>query len=388
MNYFLKILLALGLSFIILAGGMFVYILMAFDGASELSKGTAVLLTVCTEFLLMFILFDASMRKRLYQALGFIYVIAALIFLGQWIWNYIDSRITMVKDTVQLEQYAPFAASTKAVSLDRKSKTKITGDLPVMDGATALYPLYSAFARAVYPQKDYDVYTSEVMCNNTIDAYQAVVDGKADVIFVARPSQEQLDYAKEKGVELVLTPIGKEAFVFFVNSKNAVSSVTLDQIRKIYSGEITNWKPLGGGSSEIKAFQRPEGSGSQTMLRHMMGDYKLMVPIRERERIQMMGGIIREASSYKNYKTAIGYSFLYFATEMVRNKEIKLLKIDQVAPTRANIENGTYPLSADFFAVTLRSPKPSVKKLISFIQSDEGREIIKKTGYTPLSKSH
>lgn len=74
-----------------------------------------------------------------------------------------------------------------------------------MDGATALYPVYSAFARAVYPNKKYNLYHSDVMCNNTPNAYKNLIDGKADIIFVARPSQEQLDYARSMNIEMVLT---------------------------------------------------------------------------------------------------------------------------------------------------------------------------------------
>ncbi|WP_157274123.1 PstS family phosphate ABC transporter substrate-binding protein [Pedobacter sp. BAL39] len=363
---------------------------MSLDGASELSKGTAIALAILTEIMVMLIIFNVEDRKLLYKVTAVIYGICASIYLGQWANDYLESKIAVVKDTINLEQYGPFARPTKAVSLNKASEVKIAGDLPVLDGATALYPLYSAFAKATYPQKHYDVDKSEVMCTNTISAYQSLVDGTVDVIFVARPSQEQLDYAKERGVELFLTAIGREAFVFFVNSKNEVSSLSIAQIRRIYAGEITNWKTVGGSSSDIKAFQRPEGSGSQTMLEHNMGGYRLMNPPGN-QRVQMMGGIIRETAEYKNFKSALGYSFLYFATEMVKNKEIKILGIDGVAATRANIANRSYPLSTDFYAVTRNDSsssekKTSIKKLLAFILSDEGKEIIEKTGYTPLSR--
>ncbi|WP_279401693.1 substrate-binding domain-containing protein [Piscibacillus salipiscarius] len=66
---------------------------------------------------------------------------------------------------------------------------------------------------------------------------------------------------------LNMTPIGREAFVFFVHADNPVDSLKVEEIQGIYSGNITNWKEVGGEDVEIRAFQRPEGSGSQTMLK-------------------------------------------------------------------------------------------------------------------------
>ena len=73
-----------------------------------------------------------------------------------------------------------------------------------------------------------------------------LINGRVDIIFALAPSEQQLAEAKRLGKELKLTPIGKEAFVFFVNEKNPVKSLTADEIKGIYSGEITNWKEVGG----------------------------------------------------------------------------------------------------------------------------------------------
>ena len=72
--------------------------------------------------------------------------------------------------------------------------------------------------------------------------------------------------AKEKGVELQVVPVVKEAFVFLVNKQNPVDVLTVKQIRDIYQGIATNWNELGGTDKEIIAYQRPENSGSQTIM--------------------------------------------------------------------------------------------------------------------------
>lgn len=185
--------------------------------------------------------------------------------------------------------------------------------------------------------------------------------------------------AKSRGVELKLTPIGKEAFVFFVNSRNTVNGLTTAQIQDIYSGKITNWKELGGKNAKIRAFQRPENSGSQTMLQKLMKDKNLMTPPRE-DVVSGMGGIIERTASYRNYKNAIGYSFLFFATEMIKNNEIKLLEVDGIKPDRDTIASGKYPLASDFYAVTANSDNPNVDRFIEWILSEQGQYLVEKTG--------
>ena len=101
----------------------------------------------------------------------------------------------------------------------------------------------------------------------------------ADLILVVEPSEDEINYAKEKNVELQYDKVVNEGFVFFVNAKNPVDSLTLEQIQKIYSGEITNWSEVGGNDEKILAYQRPENSGSQTgMLSLVMKGIKMKKP--------------------------------------------------------------------------------------------------------------
>ena len=180
------------------------------------------------------------------------------------------------------------------------------------------------------------------------------------------------------------TPIGNEAFVFFVNSKNPIEDITLEQVQKIYSGEIKDWSELGvNGLGEIRAFQREEGSGSQSTLIKLMAGKSLAEPQKE-DVVDGMGGIISRTADYKNYKNAIGYSFRFYSTEMVKNNQIKLLKINGIEPSLENIENGTYPIAGNFYAVTRSNPSENTLKLLEWIQSEEGQKLIEKTGYTPL----
>ncbi|SCX91786.1 PstS family phosphate ABC transporter substrate-binding protein [Lysinibacillus sp. SG55] len=154
-------------------------------------------------------------------------------------------------------------------------------------------------------------------------------------------------------------------------------------MKKIYAGEITNWHEVGGENEPIRAFQRPADSGSQTTLEKLMGNTPIMAAPSE-DIVSGMGGIIREVSQYRNYKNAMGFTFRYYSTEMVGNQKIKLLSIDGVAPTKETIQNDTYPLVAEFYAITAGTENQNTQKLIEWILSEEGQAIVERVGYVPV----
>ena len=318
-------------------------------------------------------------------------------YVGHGLWR--DSIPTMDDRDLLLWQYEPFAPDTKAASLDEPSTLILSEDaLLRLDGATALYPVYAGFVQAVYPQGEYPRYTATedgyglVTCSGTVDAYQRLIQGDADVIFAAASSQEQLDMAAQAGVELHLTPIGREAFVFFVNSKNPVEGLTVEEIQGIYTGQITNWSQVGGKNQSIRPFQRQDNSGSQSALLRLMEGLPLIEPEQE-DRVGDMGGIIRDVADYRNYANAIGFSFRFYASEMEANDQIRLLALDDVAPTKETIRDGSYPISDSFYAVTAaptgqpdpRESDPQLDAFLRWILSEQGQRIIEASGYVGIS---
>jgi phosphate transport system substrate-binding protein len=329
--------------------------------------------------------FFKFLNPRIFRVsfISFISLCLIAVIINESINAYHNSFETLQDAEVNLRQYQPFREDSKVASLKEESTLKIDGDLPILDGATALYPLYSAFVKATYPENQYNLHNGEVMANKTNQAYDNLIQGRVDMIFVAGPSERQLEYADRRGVELKLTPIGKEAFVFFVNSKNPVKGLTTQQIKDIYTGKIINWAEIGGKNDEIKAFQRPKDSGSQTTLEKFMGNTPIMEPLKE-DVVTGMGGIIEQTSNYKNYKNAIGYSFRYFSMDMVKNDSIRHLKIDNVYPKKETIRSGEYPLSYEFYAVTAGSGNPNIEPLLNWILSEQGQVLVEKTGYVPI----
>lgn len=274
--------------------------------------------------------------------------------------------------TINLKDYLPFDLNSKINF--QKSHFQIADEIPVLDGATALYPVYSAIAASIYPEEsvffDGENFTpeSKVQMRNTKGAYKAIVDGDSDIIFCASPSKEQLSYAKQHDIELELIPIGLEAFVFIENIENPVNDLSIKQIKDIYSGKITNWKNVGGENRLIAAWQRAEGSGSQTaFLNFMNGTETKPNPV----------GLL--------FGSPLGYSFRYYVEGLTKNENVKMISLNGITPTKENIQNGTYPVSSYFYAIYRKNDKSeNIEKIITWILSPEGQQIISDNGYIPL----
>ena len=292
--------------------------------------------------------------------------------------KYEESITIDVTPNINVNEYLPFSEDSKIVKLD-SSTLKLTKELPIIDGATAAFPVYSAFVNAVYPDTT-TLHDGVFEYNNTVGGYRLLAERKTDIFLGAAPSKEQTEYAAECGTTFKYTQIGTEAFVFFVHKDNPIESLTVEQIKGIYSGEITNWSEVGGADEEIVAFQRNEGSGSQSMLIRFMGDTPIMEP--ETKEIKGMGGIIERVADYQSTTASIGFSFRYYVEGIIKNPEIKMIAINGAAPTVENIKNESYPIVTPVYAVTYENnPNPNVDALISWMLSDEGQYIIEQTGY-------
>lgn len=294
-----------------------------------------------------------------------------------------DESITVnTSPNIDISQYLPFSEDSKIVKLDSKT-LKLTENLPRIDGAAALFPVYSAFVNAVYPPET-GLWDGVFVYNNTPEGFRQLAEKNTDIFIGVYPSEEQKAYADECGTTFKYTPIGTEAFVFFVHKDNPIENLTSQQIKDIYSGKITNWKELGGRNEKIAAFQRNEGSGSQSMLERFMGDTPIMQPPTELIN-DMMSGIIEQVSSYRSKSNSIGFSFRYYVEGIIKNPDIKMLSVDGAAPTAENIKNGKYPIVTPIYAVTYEEQtNENVDKLLDWILSEEGQKIIEETGYVGI----
>ncbi len=280
---------------------------------------------------------------------------------------------------IDVKDYLPHTDGSKLPSLT--SSLKLTGELPILDGASALVPVYASVIDCVYPEgsvtfeggkfSDESFYgenfasDSAMQYKNTVRGYKAIVDGDTDILFCAGPSAEQKKYVEDAGVELVYVPIGLEGFVFFVNRENPVDGLTVDEIRGIYSGKYTNWSEVGGANRIINPVTRLEGSGSQTAFEAFMGN----VPVGRKSPFAITGA-------------SIGFSFRYYMDGIVENGSVKMLALNGVYPSAENIRNRTYPIVAQFYAIyRADNENENIAVLIDWLLSDEGQTLIEANGY-------
>lgn len=284
---------------------------------------------------------------------------------------------------IDVSLYLPFEEKSDLARVE--SSLKLTDNLPVLDGAAALVPVYASIIDCIYPKgsvtydggefSDDNFYgenfapDSKMQYKNTVRGYKAIVDGETDILFCASPSAEQKAYAEEKGVELVYVPVGLEGFVFFVNENNPVDNLTAQQVRDIYGGTYKNWSQVGGPNRVINPVTRLEGSGSQSAMNTFMGDRKIAL----KSPLAITGG-------------SIGFSFRYYMDGIVANKGVKMLSLNGVYPSAENIQNGTYPIIAKFYAIyRADNTNENIPILINWILSDEGQKLIEESGYVRIN---
>ncbi|MCL1873613.1 MAG: S-layer homology domain-containing protein [Clostridiales bacterium] len=278
-----------------------------------------------------------------------------------------------------------------------------------LDGSTVTIPLSQAISAELF--SDFSGLAIDVVTHNQTDAaIKNVVDGQKDLALVTYPSQANLDYAKQQGINLAIVPVVNDAFVFMVNEKNSLNDLSSSQIRQIYSGQTTDWQALGGiiaGWADyvdewtkewhfneygqlidkllpppILPFQRNATSGSQSGMVAFMGDTLISVPFYDALVIGGMGPLIDRVNQIPN---SLGYSYLYYANTMYMS-EAKLISVDGIAPTNANIMSGKYPIITPYYAVYRADAALDSfpRAMTELLLSKKGQEIAAEVGYTPL----
>lgn len=276
-------------------------------------------------------------------------------------------------------------------------------NLYMIDGSTATIPITAELYRQFFDVSDDDLglYISH---NTTADAYNNLTVSwnrdvwpedydwsedtepdqyKISLLLATEPSERELEYAKTMGVSFLTKPVARDGFVFIVNKNNPVDSLTVEQVQKIYTGEITNWNQVGGENSPIEAYQREPDSGSQTAMEQMvMKGLRMTSPIKTRI-ISGMSGLIDAVAEYSNSKTAIGYTYYYYINNLYKSDKIKVLKIDGITPENENLISGKYPFSTNYFAV-IRNNEPDnspARKLQDWLTGEEGQRLVEMAGY-------
>lgn len=257
-------------------------------------------------------------------------------------------------------------------------------EYPKMDGSTANLPLMAAVLSTATGMEQAEA-ENTVDCTTTPYAWECLARGEADILLVYEAAEDTKALLDEIGTEMEITPIGLDALVFIVNEQNPVQSMTQDELRAVYTGQITNWQDLGGENLDITAFQRVPTSGSQSLfMKLLMKDTAPMEAPKEFAP-SAMGELIEGLAAYNNEGSALGYSVFYYASYMYAKPGLRFLAVDGVAPSDETIADQTYPLLNPFY-VAIRADEPEgspARQLRDWLLTEAGMQVIAEAGYIP-----
>jgi phosphate transport system substrate-binding protein len=235
----------------------------------------------------------------------------------------------------------------------------------------------------------YNDYLEKNLCSGTHGAYMNLIEGRTDVIIASRDiSRNEKASAAEAGVDLETAPLAIDALVFIVNPKNPVQNLTADQVRKIYTGEITNWKEVGGVDHAITPYIRDADSGSQEKMETLV--MKGLTMIDGSRMPEIIGS--QMASPYlqlENDEYGIGYTPFFYCTAMIRDlMRVKMLSIDGVAPSKESLRADKYPFVSSIYAAIRKTEDHDsmAYKLYRFLFTKKGADMIDESGYIAIRK--
>ena len=197
---------------------------------------------------------------------------------------------------------------------------------------------------------------------------QAVFEGRCDI---GLSSRRLKDEEKAKGLEETI--LAYDGIAIIVNSQNPVNGLDLETIAKIYTGEITNWKEVGGNDRQIVLIGREAGSGTRDGFESITGTEG---KCKYRQECTSTGDVITAVSSNTN---AIGYASLASVKDSV-----KAVSVDEVAPSEATVKDGSYAVQRPFVLVTKKDTKLS-ENAQKYITSEDANEVISGAGVVPAN---
>ena len=257
------------------------------------------------------------------------------------------------------------------------------GDFPVVDSSTARRPvtseIYAFFCEGT------GAGGSVPLCSTTHGAWLNIADGGADLALLAAPTQEEQDYLDERGVRVEMKLYGGDGLVFIGNHACGVEDLSLEQLRAVYRGEITNWAQLGGTDAAIRVLYRDDQSGSQRLFERMLWKDE-PVPDFESlgfERLDDMSSIVSECL---RDPYAVGYSIMTYLKDIYGKEELLAFSLEGYAATPENVAAQRYPLGTQGYVV-IRSDEAEnspARRLFDWFGSPLSDVILTRNGVTPL----
>ncbi len=246
------------------------------------------------------------------------------------------------------------------------ANTNISGKVS-LDGSTSMEKLVTALSEAI--KEDYPNLTLEAQFTGSGTGIKSAIAGTADIGNSSRALKDE-----EKSDGLVENIVAIDGIAVIVDKNNTVTNLTKEQLAKIYTGEVTNWKEVGGADQKIVVVGREDGSGTRDGFEDIL---EIKGKCKYANTLNETGAVVAKVQETAG---AIGYASL----DTVEGKDtVKVLSLEGVAPSEATILDKTYALQRPFVMATkgeISAQKAEVKAVFDFIASDKGQAVIKKVG--------
>lgn len=211
----------------------------------------------------------------------------------------------------------------------------------------------------------------------------AIINGTTDICAASRPMMEkEKQLAEGKGVQPQEFVVGRDGIAIIIHPENSVSTLTMQQLKQIFTGEVTNWKNVGGNDQPILVFSRESSSGTYVFFQEHVMDKSDYV-----QAARLLPGTSALVQGVSADKGGIGYVGLGFAEHGKGIKAVLVApddKSEAVTPSEETVRKGLYPIARPLYLYTKGVPTGLAKDFIDFSLSDKGQQIVEETGYVPL----
>lgn len=255
----------------------------------------------------------------------------------------------------------------KEASDSEITEEELSGNITVV-GSTSVTPVIESLGEGF--SKIYEDIYIDVQGVGSTAGIKAVIDGTADIGMASRNLKEE-----EKTTGIKEYTIAYDGIVIVVHPNNPVEDLDMETIQKIFKGEITNWKELGGKDEEILVISREEGSGTREAFEKILDlqqkddSGNTLSTVKKDVLIADGNGAVKANISGK--ENSIGYLSLSYLDDTVKG-----LKIEGIEATFDTIQNGEYKVARPFYILTMGEESDLVKAFIDFILGDEGQSIV------------
>jgi phosphate transport system substrate-binding protein len=191
--------------------------------------------------------------------------------------------------------------------------------------------------------------------------------------------EEKQQAKQQRNADVVETPVALDALAVYLNKENSLEHLTMEQVGKIFKGEITNWKEVGGANAPIILYGRENSSGTYVFFKeHVLANADFA------PKYQGLPGTAAVINAVTKDKGGIGYGGIGYATDVKTISISKDAKSDPIAPTEDNVHNNSYPLSRQLFWYTVGAPTGAIKDMTDWVLGAEGQKVVLEVGYYPL----